>query len=356
MLHFGKRHSKPGAAPGTLVAPTERPAEAVRIEVFDYGPEHLEETEGLAVDDTFRFRESPHVTWINVAGLHDIELLRRLGDHFGLHALALEDVVNTIQRPKLEDYEKQLFIVMKLIHLGEDLSTEQLSMFLGTNYVITFQERPGDVFHPVRERIRRGRGRIRRAGADYLAYALIDAMVDQFFPILERYGERIEELEDELIEDPAQATLAKIHAVKKELLLLRRATWPQREVINAFVRQEGPLVRKETRIFLRDCYDHSIQIMDILETYRDLASGMLDVYLSSVSNRMNEVMKVLTIMASIFIPLSFLAGVFGMNFNADTSPWNMPELDWYWGYPMFWFLIVAVAGGMLYYFRRKGWL
>ncbi len=355
MSLWKKRFSAPGTAPGTLRAAEQR-VETVRVEVIDYGPDHLEERTVERVEDTFVYRDRSSVTWINVIGLHDLGPLERLGERFGLHPLTLEDVLNTHQRPKLEDYGDYQFVVMKLVHAGERIETEQISMFLGYNFLITFQEVPGDVFEPIRERIRKGRPRIRGAGADYLAYALLDALVDHFFPVLEAYGEKIEALEDELVDNPTTDTLARIHGIKKELLLLRRAAWPQREVVNGLERLESANLRKETRVFLRDCYDHAIQVMDMLETYRDLASGMLDVYLSSVSNRMNEVMKVLTIMASIFIPLTFIAGIYGMNFDPQASPWNMPELGWRWGYPAVWLVMLGIGGALFVYFRRKEWL
>ena len=353
---FHKRVAKPGTAPGTLEPPAERRVEKVQLEVIDYGPDRLEERQVAAVEELFPYRDRPGIAWINVVGLHDVELLRRLGEHYGLHPLALEDVLNVDHRPKHEDHDSHHFVVMKQIHMNAALATEQISLFLGAGWVLTFQEAPEDVFDPVRERIRRGKGRIRTGGADYLAYALVDALVDQLFPVLERYGERIEALEDALIENPREAMLAQIHAIKRELLVLRRTAWPHREVVTSLEREEPPLIRAETRVFLRDCYDHTIQIMDMLETYRDLASGLMDLYLSSVSNRMNEVMKVLTVMASIFIPLTFLAGIYGMNFDPDAGPWNMPELGWRWGYPAFWGLILGLGGGLVWYFKRKGWL
>jgi magnesium transporter len=291
-----------------------------------------------------------------VAGTHEIEGLQALGARFGLHPLTLEDVVNSGQRPKLENYDDHLFIVMRVIHSAAAVAGEQVSMYLGRSWVLTFEEIPEDAFDLVRERLRRGKGQIRSAGADYLAYSIVDAAVDHFFPVLETLGERIEALEEELVEDPDRRTLEKIHQLKRELLLIRRAAWPQREVISSLGRQESDLVHRETRVFLRDCYDHTIQIMDIVETYRDLASGMMDLYLSSVSHRTNEVMKVLTVIASIFIPLTFIAGIYGMNFNTKASPLNMPELNWYWGYPALWLVVIGLAAGMIVYFRRKRWI
>ena len=357
MLRLRRSRSAPGSAPGTLTAPAERRVEEVLVRLIDYGPESFEETLVSSVEDLRVYRDQPDtVTWVDVVGLHDVELLQRLGEEFGLHPLALEDVVNTHQRPKLEDYGEHSFLILRLPRAGQPLQTEQIGLFLGPGWVLTFQEVAEDPFEPVRERLRRGRPRIRGAGSDYLAYALMDALVDSFFPILEQYGERIEALEDRLLEEPERDSLAQVHEIKKDLLEVRRAAWPLREVINGFERQDITLVEEQTRIFLRDCYDHTVQLMDIVETYRDMSGALTDLYLSSVSNRMNEVMKVLTVIASIFIPLTFLAGIYGMNFNPEASPWNMPELDWRWGYPLFWGVILVLGGGLVWLFRRKDWL
>jgi magnesium transporter len=356
MARFRKRFHKPGTSPGTLRSHVARPAQPITISLMEYGPESLEEKVLASVEDAFPYRETPTVTWINIDGLHDVELLRKLGEHYGFHPLALEDVLNTGQRPKLEDYDDHTFIVTKMLRWNGELDAEQVSLFLGRRYVITLLEDPGDVFDPVRERLRKGAGRIRTMGPDYLAYALIDRMVDEFFPVLEAFGERIEELDDELLENPTRETVQEVHRLKRDLLLLRRAAWPEREVIHALQRDESRLVHKETKVYLRDCYDHIIQIMDMIETYRDLAAGMLDVYLSSVSNRTNEIMRVLTVMASIFIPLTFIVGVYGMNFNPHAGRWNMPELNSPWGYPAVWLVMIVMALGLLYIFRRKRWL
>jgi magnesium transporter len=354
MKLFDRKYHAPGSAPGVPFPQgwQETPA---TVRVLAYSPEGFHEVEGEEAEAAFPYLDKEKVTWIDIVTLGDEDLMRTLGEHCGLHPLAMEDVVHVGQRPKLEDYGENLFVVMKHFHRTPKLEPEQISIFLGRGFVITFQERPGDVFDPVRERIRKGNGRIRRSGADYLAYALMDALVDQMFPILEDFGEQIELLEEKLIEDPQPADLEAIHGLKRDLLLLRRAAWPQREVLNGFERHAGTLVAKGTLVFLRDCYDHTIQILDLLETYRDLASGLMELYLSRASHRMNEIMKVLTVMASIFIPLTFVAGIYGMNFNSAASPLNMPELDWYWGYPAFWGLMVVVAGGLLLFFRRKGW-
>lgn len=350
-----KRYAKPGTAPGTLRAPEELRIDKVRVTVIDYDATRLQEKEVRTLSECTPYRDTPSVTWINVDGLQDVQLLEALGTHYGLHPLALEDVLNVGQRPKVEDYDGYQFVVLKSIRLeGEELQVEQIALFFGANYVLTFQEIPGDSFEAVRDRIRKGKGRIRKAGADYLAYALIDALIDEFFPVLEAYGERIEALEEELIGRPSSATLHQIHRIKRDLLTLRRIAWPQRDLLNALLRGDSELITAETKIFLRDCYDHITQVMDMLETYRELAAGMLDVYLSSLSNRMNEVMKVLTIISTIFIPLSFVAGVYGMNFS-PVSPYNMPELHWRYGYPYSLGLMLAVAVGLLYFFRRRGW-
>lgn len=354
-MKFTKHFTKPGTAPGTLEPRAERRVEAATIDFIDYSSDHLEEKRIARMEELLPLCETDTVTWINIVGGHDVQVLEQLGSGFGLHRLALEDVLHTGQRPKVEDYEDHNFIVLKLISLEDRLQAEQISIFQGKNFVITIQEVPGDVFDPIRERIRQGKGKIRDRGADYLTYALVDALVDHFFPVLEEYGERIEELEDELTDTPTRESLEKIHVIRKDLLMMRRAAWPQREVVSALERQESPLIDRGTKIFLRDAYDHAVQILDIIESYRDLASGLMDLYLSSVSNRTNDVMKVLTIMASIFIPLSFVAGIYGMNFNPEAGPWSMPELDWPWAYPALWLIMIGIAGGMVLFFRRRGW-
>ncbi|HEX7182208.1 MAG TPA: magnesium/cobalt transporter CorA [Thermoanaerobaculia bacterium] len=352
-----KRFHAPGTAPGTLRAPEKPRTDRVRLTVIDYDPDHVEEKEVRNVEELAPYCNTPTVTWVNVEGLHDIAMLEALGHMFGLHPLTLEDVVNCGQRPKLEDYGNYHFLVMRSLRMVDDeLETEQISFVLAENFVITFQEIPGDSFEAVRGRIRSGgRGRIRKMGPDYLAYALIDALVDEFFPVLEKYGERLELLEDEVIEKATPQTLGEVHQIKRELLTMRRAAWPEREVINALQREEAHLVQPETRVFLRDCYDHTVQVIDMIETYRDLSAGLLEVYLSSASNRLNEVMKVLTIISTIFIPLNFIAGIYGMNFNPEASPLNMPELNWYWGYPAILAVMLSVAVGLVFYFRRRGW-
>jgi magnesium transporter len=352
--HRSHRRSAPGTPPGTLTADPDAPAPV--IHVMAYGPEQYTERELTDPQSVTDFLGKWPVTWMNVYGLGNTTVLAEIGKLFELHPLALEDVVNRHQRAKVEQYGPNQFIVAHMVTLGEHVDTEQLSLFLGPNFVLTFEERPGDCLDSVRERIRTGTGRLRTTGPDYLAYALLDTVIDAYFPVLEHYGERLETLEDDVIRQPDNDTLGRVHAVKQDLLTLRRMIWPLRDAINSLMRETDSLITKETRLYLRDCYDHVIRVIDLLETYREVGSGLMDVYLSSVSNRMNEVMKVLTIIATIFIPLSFIAGLYGMNFSHDRSPWNMPELSWYFGYPFALLLMAIVAGGLLLFFRHRGWL
>lgn len=352
---MGKRYHAPGTSPGTLRAPDTPVSGPTRITVIDYGLNRCEEEVIENVEDLARYRKTSTVTWINVEGLHDIPLIEAIGRIFNIHRLTLEDIVNCGQRPKLEDYGSYHFLVMRSMVYRECLETEQISFVLAENYVLTFQEVPGDSFEAVRQRIRKEGAQIRTMGPDYLAYALIDALVDEFFPVLEMYGERIETLEDEVVLRPSPQVLRDVHQIKRDLLVLRRAAWPERDLISAFQREESHLIRPETRVFLRDCYDHTVQVIDMIETYRDLASGLQEVYLSSVSNRLNEVMKVLTIISTFFIPLNFIAGVYGMNFRPEASPLNMPELNWYFGYPFALGLMAALALSLVFYFKKKGW-
>jgi magnesium transporter len=347
------KSKRAGLSPGTLIHVGRARTERARIRVIDYAENKLEEKELATIEECFPYRDKPTVTWINVDGVHQIEIIEKIGKHFGLHPLILEDIVNTHQRPKCDDYDDHLFIVLKMLGYDEargEVSSEQVSLVLGKNYVISFQETEGDVFDPVRERIRGGKGRIRKMGADYLAYALIDAIVDHYFIILEKLGERIETLEEEMVTDPDVDTLTRTHKLKRQMLVLRKCVWPLREVVSRLERGESTLIRKPTHVFLRDVYDHTIQVIDTIETDRDMLSGLLDLYLSTVSNKMNAVMKVLTIIATIFIPLTFIAGIYGMNFEF------MPELHWHWGYPIALLIMLAVGVIMLLFFRKRKWL
>lgn len=350
-----RRRTPLGAPPGTLIA-DETAAHPV-IRVMAYGGETIEEFEAQTAASLTEHVGAHPVVWIDVQGLGDMETLTRLGEMLDLHRLALEDVVNVHQRAKVEEYQNNLFIVTRMPARSDRVETEQMSIFLGKDFVLTFQERHGDHFDAVRQRLRTSPGgRIRSSGPDYLAYALLDAAVDAFFPVLERFGELVEDLELEVTGQPEAVSITHIHDLKRDLLDLRRAIWPLREMINVLIRGEGALVGHETKLYLRDVYDHAVQLLDIVETYREIASGMVDVYLSSISAKMNEVMKVLTIIATIFIPLSFVASVYGMNFDPSVSPWNMPELGWRYGYPYAIGLMIVVTGVMLIYFRRRGWL
>jgi len=348
-----KRAEKTGLPPGTPVFVGDKKTESAKITILDYDETQFQEREIKEIDECFPFKETPTVTWINVDGVHDVGLIQKLGNNFDLHPLIIEDIVHTQQRPKMEESENYIYIVLKMLYFDNaqnETQVEQVSLVFGKNFVISFQEKEGDIFETIRERIRNGKGRIRKMGTDYLAYALIDAVVDHYFIILENDGEKIEELEDKVVADPKPETLQKIHRLKREMIFLRRSVWPLRELVNSLERGESPLIHKATRIYLRDVYDHTIQVIDTLETYRDMLSGMHDTYLSSISNRMNEVMKVLTIIATIFIPLTFIAGIYGMNFEF------MPELKWRWAYFSVWGVILIVAVFMLIFFRRKKWL
>ncbi len=354
MITF-RRRTAPGESPGTIVVDPDAPAPA--ITVLSYGPKGFVEEQVEGPYCIPEFLQKWPITWINVDGLGDKVVLQQLGTMFELHRLALEDVVNVHQRPKVEQYDEQLFFVARMVYQSEGIETEQLSMFMGENYILTFQERPGgDCFRPVRERIRKGLGRIRCEGADFLAYCLIDALVDAYFPIIELYGDQLEDLEDEVLESPARGLVNDIHRVRRDLLMLRRAIWPLREAINAILRDRSGSFTNETRVYLRDCYDHTIQILDLVEAYREIVSDLMDVYLSSLSAKLNEVMRVLTVISTIFIPMTFIASIYGMNFHTEKSPWNMPELEWAFGYPFVIGLMAAIAGVQLWFFWRKGWL
>lgn len=353
MKRFLKKQShKAGLPPGTLVHIGEQKVETAKITIIDFNPANFQELVAETVDECFPFKGSPTITWINIDGLHETDVIDKIGRHFGFHPLLLEDILNTGGRPKIEDFGEYIFIVLKMLYQeGEDgeLLSEQISLIFGENYVISFQESIGDVFDPIRERIRKYKGRVRKERGDYLAYLIIDAIVDNYFNVLEDIADYIEDTEEVLLEKPNSDTLQTIHGLKNDTLFLRKSIWPLREIINVLERGESPLIQETTRIYFRDIYDHTVQVMDTLDTFRDMISGMLDTYLSSMSNRMNEVMKVLTIFASIFIPLTFMAGIYGMNFE------YMPELKWPWGYPVLWVLMLTVGITMVVMFKRKKW-
>jgi magnesium transporter len=348
-----RRLKKIGLPPGTPVFVGEKKIEKAKITIIDYDEKQLQEKEAETIEECFPFKDTPTVTWINIDGVHQLDIIENIGRHFELHPLIMEDIMNTEQRPKMEDFERYIYIVLKMLYYDEkenETRIEQVSLILGENFVISFQEIEGDIFDPIRQRIRNGKGRIRKMGADYLGYALLDAIVDKYFIILEKLGGRIEELEDKLVNNPGPDTFQEIHRLKREMIFLRKSVWPLREVINSLERGESKLIQKSTLIYLRDVYDHTIQVIDTVETFRDMVSGMHDTYLSVVSNRMNEVMKVLTIIATIFIPLTFIAGIYGMNFKF------MPELEWRWAYFVVWIVILVITVFMVIFFRRKKWL
>ena len=354
---FDYGYEQPGSIPGTLNIADD--AIAPEIVLIDYNAEQANLIEHLAPEVCQEYFLTDSVSWFDIAGLSNGEFWQQIGNVFGLHPLALEDIVNVPQAPKIEDYQDHLVIIAQMVLPslnGEGFWLEQVSFVVGQQYLLTVQEEPQqDCLDPIRKRIRFNKGTIRSKGTDYLVYSLWDAIIDGFFPILEIYSQKIEELENEVIFNPNRQTIAKIYQTKRELLALRRAIWGQRSALNVLIRDRSPLIGEEAIIHFHDCYDHAVQIIDIIETYRELASGLTDIYLSSVGNKMNEIMKLLTVISSIFIPLTFVAGIYGMNFNPEASPWNMPELNWYWGYPVFWLVMIAIATGLVYFFWRKGW-
>lgn len=354
MSRYQTRGIKPaGAAPGTVVYIGDERTESVVITHLHYSSESVSERCEIRAEDCRPPTNGQGVSWYTIDGVHNPDALRIIGESFQIHPLVIEDIANTKQRPKIEEFDNYIFIAMKMITFDEDakeLLSEHVSIILGDGYVLAFLEDEGDVFEPVRQRLRGGKGRIRKLGADYLAYSLMDAVVDNYFSVLEEIGEEIEGVEEEVVEAPSEKTLKSVHVLKRELIFLRRSVWPLRETVNSLLRDESQLVGEETKLFLRDLYDHTIHVIDTVETLRDIVAGMLDVYLSSVSNKLNQVMKVLTVMSSIFIPLTFVVGVYGMNFQ------YMPELQWRWGYPSVMLGMCAVAVGLLALFRRRGWL
>lgn len=348
---FKKRHPQVGASPGTLVIDENAPRPKIRM--ISFNPHEVTDQEIKDVEELAAALDPSSISWVDVQGFGDEELIRKIGATFSLHPLVMEDVVNMPQRPKTEDYESQVLIVTRMVRLGEsaEINMEQVTVLVGECYVLTFQERYGDVLDPVRQRIRTGKNRrLRSNGSGYLAYAIIDTIVDGYYPVIEGLGDHLERLEQLVLEDPSTEVLRELNSTKNLLVNLRRAIWPQREAVNALIRDENERFPADVRIYLRDTYDHCVQTAEVVEMYREIATGLMNTYLSSVANRANEVMKVLTIMASVFIPLTFLAGIYGMNFE------HMPELHVRWAYPVVWLAMFSVAGGMLAFFWRKGWI
>ncbi len=351
-----KRFAPPGTPPGTLLPPTPEAAGPARLSLVVYDRDGATQHRVASVEEALsRLREGAN-GWLAITS-HQTAALAQLQTLLGVHPLVLEDILNVGQRPKVEQFEKYLFVVVDLVRRGDnnEAEEEQVSLLLFDRLLVSIQEREGDLFRPVQERLLQGRGTMRSQGVDYVAYALIDAMVDSYFPLLDGLGEEMDALEDALLERPDRTAFERLHALKRTLLRVRRATWPLREAVGALARADTPLVRDGTRLFLRDVRDHTVQIMDIVETYRDTTAELADLYVSSMSHKLNETMKVLTIIATIFMPLSFLAGVYGMNFDPAAGPWNMPELGWRWGYVAFWVTILTAVMGMLWWFKRKGW-
>lgn len=347
-----KRSRKAGLPPGTPVHIGERKSETTRLMLLHYDEQQAVEKQPEAVEECLTFRDRPGVTWINVTGMHEVGRLERLGNTLGLHPLVIEDILSTDQRPKTEDYSEYLYIVLKALGNGggQEITTEQISLILGRNFVISFLESESGIFNTVKDRLLKNPAHYAKLGADYLAYALMDTTVDNYFAIFEKLGDQIEALQEVLIARPEPENLRALNTLKREMIYLRKSVWPLREVVGALQRVDSPLVQKSTGLYLRDLYDHTIHVIDTIETYRDMLSGMMDIYLSSLSIRLNEVMKVLTIIATIFMPLSFIVGIYGMNFR------YMPELGWRWGYPLVLLAMAAIAGAMLMYFRRKKWI
>ena len=353
------RYSKPGTAPATLVAPLDQEGRKPEISLIEYDAHTIQERKVERIEETFSCPQNGKVGWINISGLGDVEILRQVGLNFRIHPLALEDMLNTGQRPKVEEYENQLFIVLQMGYStnDEDIVFEQVSMVLGKQFVITVQEEAGhDVFGPVRLRLQQGGGNVRYMKADYLAYTLVDAVVDHYFPLVESLGDSMEEFQERVLNDPTRERLRQLHDFRRAIAELRRAVWPQREVLGHLTRDETGLIEGQTKFFFRDCYDHTMIVLDLLETYRDATRNLMDLYLSSLSMRTNEIIRVLTVISSIFIPLTFIAGLYGMNFDRSTSGLNMPELGWRFGYLYAIGLMLAVAVGMILFFKRKKWL
>lgn len=351
---FSRMTKTVGMSPGSMVHVGQQKMVQTQVSVIEYHTNDFYEVRQTADNaELVRAREGDPVSWINVAGLHDTEQIAEIGEIFGMHPLLLEDILNTEQRPKIDQHDACLYLILKMIQwdeVAQKIETEQISIVLGQGFVLTFQEQEKDIFDSLRQRIRTGKGRIRQRGADYLAYAMLDAVVDYYYVILENTGEQIETIEDELVTDPDSETLQKIHALKREMLFLRRSVWPLREIIGGLQRGDFSQFEQGTLIYLRDVYEHTIQVIDTVETYRDIVSGLLDIYLSSISNKMNEIMKVLTIISTIFIPLTFITGLYGMNFQ------YIPELQFRWGYFIVWLVMLLLSFAMLLYFKRKKWL
>jgi magnesium transporter len=353
LIPFRKRSTKTGMPPGSLVYVGDKVPKGTRIRVIDYDETHYEQREVTDIKDILKYKKTNTITWINFDGIHNPELIEKVGQEFDLHPLVMEDILNTDQRAKVDDYEDYIYMVARMfynIRGIDEIHSEQISIIVGKTFVLSFQETEGDVFDILRDRLKFNKGKIRKMGSDYLGYCLLDIMVDNYFSIIEKIGEDLEGIEDELTGEPSPNTLQRIHNLKQRMIFLRKSVWPLREAISRFQRLENHLIADETKIYMRDVYDHTIQVIDAIESYRDTTSSMIDIYLSSISYKMNEIMKVLTIISTIFIPLTFIVGVYGTNFH------YLPEVSWKYGYFMMWTVMIVSAGFMLYYFRRKNWI
>ncbi|MGM0381010.1 MAG: magnesium/cobalt transporter CorA [bacterium] len=349
-------HSDLPTSPGELELIEGYTYHPTELQLIDYGEEELTEKIIEEPHQVKKYIDSESVTWLNVNGLQDTAALEQIRDLFQIHPLVQEDLIRPYQRPKIEKFEDHFVIILQLFHPENPQDTEQILLVLGEHYLVTFQEFAGDVFDPVRKRIRGGRSRIRTNGPDYLAYALLDAVVDSYFPLLEKMGDDLEELEEQIIKDTSRDLIEEIHEKKQHLMILRRSSWSQREMLAQIQREDNVYISDETQVYFRDAYDHAIRILDIIESYREMTASLRDLYMTTISNRMNEIMKILTIIGSIFLPLTFIAGIYGMNFNPEVSPWNMPELNAYWGYPAVVALMIVLALGMVVFFKKKNWL
>lgn len=354
MMRMLKHPSKKaGMSPGTLIHIGEQKVAKVEISLINYDQEKVDQHDYEHIDEVFSDIPQTGITWLIISGLHDTEIIQKVGDHFNINALDLEDILNTSQRPKCEIYDDYIYIVIKMLSYNSrkrEVDIEQVSIILGNNYVITFQEREGDDFDPIRKRLQNAKGRLRKNGTGYLLYALMDVVIDNYYVVLEQIGTAIEELDVKILAEPDKDRLGDIQKFKHEILLIRKSIWPVREAVNELQAEDTDLISEEIEPYLRDLYDHSKQVVETVEVFREMTSNIMDLYLSNLSNRMNEVMKVLTIIATIFIPLTFIAGIYGMNFE------NMPEVHWEMGYPLIWLLMLLTAGTLIYYFRKKHWL
>lgn len=347
------RPKKPGTSPGSLILTGQKRVQKAKIEYFEFSQSHLKENVNSNADEILSIKDSDNNIWVNIDGLHETDLIQKIGSRYNIHPLNLEDILDVNSRPKIDEMDEYIFLSFKMLSWSagtKKLSQEQLSIILGDRWVLSFQELPGDSFDPIRERLRSGKGRMRKMGVDYLAYALIDALVDYYFVIAEEIGERIDVIDKKVLDNPSPLLLKQIQTLKNELVKVRKAIWPLRDIISTLERNDSGLVRAETNVFLRDLHDHVIQLIETIETYRDLVGGLFDIYLSSQSNRTNEVIRLLTVITSVFIPLTFIVGVYGMNFKV------FPELDWHYGYAMVWAAMIIIATGMLVFFRKRDWI